>query len=150
MKQSDRCRGVMSCFPCASSASVDPGVTGSPVHAGPPTALQRRGPEPGTWGCIYLPSPEQCNCYSELMTSFGDTRLLIIRLFPARQFLEVPDGHRAPVPTQSCSSGSQSDPTSVTTPLSSVSLSPSPCSSPYSVCNSPPKPDTAHAPLPQG
>uniref|UniRef100_A0A3P8VP12 Protein FAM117A-like n=1 Tax=Cynoglossus semilaevis TaxID=244447 RepID=A0A3P8VP12_CYNSE len=42
-------------------------------------------------------------------------------------FLEVPDGHRAPVPPQSCSSGSQSDPTSATTPLSSVSLSPSPC-----------------------
>ncbi|CDQ59300.1 unnamed protein product [Oncorhynchus mykiss] len=38
--------------------------------------------------------------------------------------LEVPDGHRAPVPPLSCSSGSQSDPS--TTPLSPT---PSPCSS---------------------
>uniref|UniRef100_A0A4W5M440 Family with sequence similarity 117 member Aa n=1 Tax=Hucho hucho TaxID=62062 RepID=A0A4W5M440_9TELE len=38
------------------------------------------------------------------------------------QILEVPDGHRAPVPPLSCSSGSQSDPS--TTPLSPT---PSPC-----------------------
>ncbi|XP_054625185.1 protein FAM117A-like isoform X2 [Dunckerocampus dactyliophorus] len=43
------------------------------------------------------------------------------------QFLEVPDGHRAPVPPQSCSSGSQSDPASVT-PHSLSSASSSPCS----------------------
>ncbi|KAI3365282.1 hypothetical protein L3Q82_010370 [Scortum barcoo] len=41
-----------------------------------------------------------------------------------RQLLEVPDGHRAPVPPQSCSSGSQSDP--ATTLSSSSSSSPSP------------------------
>nr|XP_057917719.1 protein FAM117A-like [Doryrhamphus excisus] len=41
------------------------------------------------------------------------------------QFLEVPDGRRAPVPPQSCSSGSQSDPASMTPPsLSSASSSP--------------------------
>ncbi|XP_051925421.1 protein FAM117A-like [Hippocampus zosterae] len=41
------------------------------------------------------------------------------------QLLEVPDGHRAPVPPQSCSSGSQSDSTSATPPSpSSVSSSP--------------------------
>uniref|UniRef100_A0A8C2ZDX9 Family with sequence similarity 117 member Ab n=1 Tax=Cyclopterus lumpus TaxID=8103 RepID=A0A8C2ZDX9_CYCLU len=40
-------------------------------------------------------------------------------LFPSYQLLEVPDGHRAPVPPQSCSSGSQSD--MATTPFSSSS-----------------------------
>ncbi|XP_061911687.1 protein FAM117A-like isoform X2 [Entelurus aequoreus] len=44
------------------------------------------------------------------------------------QFLEVPDGHRAPVPPQSCSSGSQSDPASVSPPSPSSSASSSPCS----------------------
>uniref|UniRef100_A0A668AVZ7 Protein FAM117A-like n=1 Tax=Myripristis murdjan TaxID=586833 RepID=A0A668AVZ7_9TELE len=57
------------------------------------------------------------------------------------QLLEVPDGHRAPVPPQSLSSGSQSDPS--TTPLSqpcssSSSTSSSPCSSPTYLSNSPP------------
>ncbi|KAJ0015954.1 hypothetical protein NQD34_014244 [Periophthalmus magnuspinnatus] len=48
---------------------------------------------------------------------------------PALQkFLEVPDGHRAPIPSHSCSSGSQSDQAS--TPLSSSSTSSSPCCSP--------------------
>uniref|UniRef100_A0A3B4AL81 Family with sequence similarity 117 member Aa n=1 Tax=Periophthalmus magnuspinnatus TaxID=409849 RepID=A0A3B4AL81_9GOBI len=45
-----------------------------------------------------------------------------------KQFLEVPDGHRAPIPSHSCSSGSQSDQAS--TPLSSSSTSSSPCCSP--------------------
>lgn len=45
---------------------------------------------------------------------------------PQHRLLEVPDGHRAPVPPQSCSSGSQSDP--ATTPLSSSSFSSSPSS----------------------
>ncbi|CAB1312123.1 unnamed protein product [Coregonus sp. 'balchen'] len=45
--------------------------------------------------------------------------------------LEVPDGHRAPVPPQSCSSGSQSDPS--TTPLSPTPCSFSPSMSPSSV-----------------
>uniref|UniRef100_A0A3B5QC82 Glucocorticoid-induced transcript 1 protein-like n=1 Tax=Xiphophorus maculatus TaxID=8083 RepID=A0A3B5QC82_XIPMA len=44
--------------------------------------------------------------------------------------LEVPDGHRAPVPLHSCSSGSQSD--RATTPLSSSSNCSSPCASPPS------------------
>ncbi|XP_029934357.1 protein FAM117A-like isoform X2 [Myripristis murdjan] len=57
------------------------------------------------------------------------------------RLLEVPDGHRAPVPPQSLSSGSQSDPS--TTPLSqpcssSSSTSSSPCSSPTYLSNSPP------------
>ncbi|XP_077407901.1 protein FAM117A-like isoform X2 [Vanacampus margaritifer] len=53
------------------------------------------------------------------------------------QLLEVPDGHRAPAPPLSCSSGSQSDPASVTPPSPS-SASPSPCSSPSPASASPP------------
>ncbi|XP_008281806.1 glucocorticoid-induced transcript 1 protein-like isoform X1 [Stegastes partitus] len=62
---------------------------------------------------------------------------------PQQRLLEVPDGHRAPVPLQSCSSGSQSDP--ATTPLSSSSTSSSPCSSPNYVCTS--QSNSADAPL---
>ncbi|XP_077595707.1 protein FAM117A-like isoform X2 [Stigmatopora nigra] len=47
------------------------------------------------------------------------------------QLLDVPDGHRAPFPPQSRSSGSQSDPASITPPSPS-SISSSPCSSPTS------------------
>uniref|UniRef100_A0A3Q2QGD5 Protein FAM117A-like n=1 Tax=Fundulus heteroclitus TaxID=8078 RepID=A0A3Q2QGD5_FUNHE len=47
---------------------------------------------------------------------------------PQHRLLEVPDGHRAPVPLHSCSRNSQSD--FATTPLSSSSTSSSPCSSP--------------------
>ncbi|XP_019738974.1 protein FAM117A-like isoform X2 [Hippocampus comes] len=53
------------------------------------------------------------------------------------QLLEVPDGHRAPVPPQSCSSGSQSDPASATPPSPS-SASPSPGSSPASAADDAP------------
>ncbi|XP_043959245.1 glucocorticoid-induced transcript 1 protein-like [Gambusia affinis] len=49
---------------------------------------------------------------------------------PQHRLLEVPDGHRAPVPLHSCSSGSQSD--RATTPLSSSSTCSSPCASPPS------------------
>ncbi|XP_029978439.1 protein FAM117A-like isoform X2 [Sphaeramia orbicularis] len=49
--------------------------------------------------------------------------------------LEVPDGHRAPVPPQSSSTGSQSDP--ATTLLSSSSTSSSPCSPPAYISTSP-------------
>ncbi|XP_027857542.1 glucocorticoid-induced transcript 1 protein-like [Xiphophorus couchianus] len=49
---------------------------------------------------------------------------------PQHRLLEVPDGHRAPVPLHSCSSGSQSD--RATTPLSSSSNCSSPCASPPS------------------
>lgn len=52
-----------------------------------------------------------------------------------QRFQEVPDGRRAPLPSQSCSSGSQSD--QATTPLSSSSTS-SPCSSPTNISTSPP------------
>ncbi|XP_060950967.1 glucocorticoid-induced transcript 1 protein-like [Limanda limanda] len=55
-------------------------------------------------------------------------------LHPQHRLLEVPDGHRAPVPRLSCSSGSQSDP--ITPTLSSCS--PSPCSSPCYISSSPP------------
>uniref|UniRef100_A0A3Q3VS55 Uncharacterized protein n=1 Tax=Mola mola TaxID=94237 RepID=A0A3Q3VS55_MOLML len=55
--------------------------------------------------------------------------------------LEVPDGHRAPVPPQSCSSGSQSDYT--TTPLSSSSLSSSPSPSPTYNSTFPPNSEEA-------
>lgn len=51
---------------------------------------------------------------------------------PPHRLLEVPDGHRAPVPLHSCSSGSQSDHAS--TPLSSSSTCSSPCSSPRPNC----------------
>ncbi|KAM3591909.1 uncharacterized protein V6R79_009361 [Siganus canaliculatus] len=67
---------------------------------------------------------------------------------PHHRLLEIPDGHRAPVPPHSCSSGSQSDP--ATTPLSSSSCSSSsPSSSPISpptyISTSPP--DSEDAPL---
>ncbi|XP_028990679.1 protein FAM117A-like isoform X2 [Betta splendens] len=54
---------------------------------------------------------------------------------PEHGLLDVPDGHRAPVPPHSCSSGSQSDP--ITTPLCSSPTS-SPCNSPISTSTSPP------------
>uniref|UniRef100_A0A3P9CCE1 Family with sequence similarity 117 member Aa n=1 Tax=Maylandia zebra TaxID=106582 RepID=A0A3P9CCE1_9CICH len=60
--------------------------------------------------------------------------------FLSRQLLEVPDGHRAPVPLQSCSSGSQSDPPT-TPPPSSSSTSSSPSSSPNDICTSQPNSD---------
>nr|XP_046233709.1 protein FAM117A [Scatophagus argus] len=62
---------------------------------------------------------------------------------PQQRLLDVPDGHRAPVPPQSCSSGSQSDP--ATTPLSSSSQSSSPTSPPTYLSASPP--NTEDAPL---
>ncbi|KAJ4940918.1 hypothetical protein JOQ06_027209 [Pogonophryne albipinna] len=62
---------------------------------------------------------------------------------PQHRLLEVPDGHRAPVPPQSCSSGSQSDP--ATTLLSS-----SPSSSPTNFSNSPPDPEDAPLDVQQG
>lgn len=62
---------------------------------------------------------------------------------PAYQkFLEVPDGRRAPVPSQSCSSGSQSDRT--TTPLSSSSASSSPSCSLTDTSTSPPTSEDLH------
>ncbi|XP_047466085.1 glucocorticoid-induced transcript 1 protein-like isoform X2 [Mugil cephalus] len=64
---------------------------------------------------------------------------------PQQRLLEVPDGHRAPVPLQSCSSGSQSD--AATTPLSSSSTSSSPCSSPS--CTGASQPSAADAPAEQ-
>ncbi|XP_034426212.1 protein FAM117A-like isoform X1 [Hippoglossus hippoglossus] len=67
-------------------------------------------------------------------------------LHPQHRLLEVPDGHRAPVPPLSCSSGSQSDPT--TTTLSSSS--PSPCSSPSYISSSPPNSEEAPVDLHQG
>ncbi|XP_057682658.1 protein FAM117A-like [Corythoichthys intestinalis] len=63
------------------------------------------------------------------------------------QLLDVPDGHRAPVPTQSRSSGSQSDPASVTPPSPS-SISSSPCSSPTSA--SPPEAEDASLDMHKG
>ncbi|TKS89832.1 Protein FAM117A [Collichthys lucidus] len=60
------------------------------------------------------------------------------------RLLEVPDGHRAPIPPQSCSSGSQSDP--ATTPLSSSSSSCSPTSSPPTYISISP-PNTEDVPL---
>ncbi|XP_040885426.1 protein FAM117A isoform X2 [Toxotes jaculatrix] len=67
---------------------------------------------------------------------------------PQHRLLEVPDGHRAPVPPQSCSSGSQSDP--ATTPLSSYSTSPSPCCSPNYTSTSLPSSEDAPLDLHQG
>ncbi|KAM9426056.1 protein FAM117A-like isoform 2-T2 [Pholidichthys leucotaenia] len=49
---------------------------------------------------------------------------------------EIPDGHRAPVPQQSRSSGSQSDPAA--TPPSPSSSTSSPCSSPNCICTAQP------------
>ncbi|KAM8729928.1 protein FAM117A [Acanthopagrus schlegelii] len=64
---------------------------------------------------------------------------------PQHRLLEVPDGHRAPVPPQSCSSGSQSDP--ITTPLS---FSSSPSSPPTYISTSPPSSEDAPLDLHQG
>ncbi|XP_056143461.1 protein FAM117A-like isoform X2 [Lampris incognitus] len=44
------------------------------------------------------------------------------------EFLEAPDGHRAPVPAQRCSSGSQSDPSPAPMDPALLSPSQSPCS----------------------
>nr|XP_020479046.1 protein FAM117A-like [Monopterus albus] len=62
---------------------------------------------------------------------------------PQHRLLDVPDGHRAPLPLQSCSSGSQSDPT--TTPLCSPSSCSSPCFSPNYI--SPCSPKSEDTPL---
>ncbi|XP_034415087.1 protein FAM117A [Cyclopterus lumpus] len=63
-------------------------------------------------------------------------------LHPPHRLLEVPDGHRAPVPPQSCSSGSQSDmattPFSSSSSFSSSSYSSSSSSSPTNISTSPP------------
>ncbi|XP_034563791.1 protein FAM117A-like [Notolabrus celidotus] len=67
---------------------------------------------------------------------------------PQPRLLEVPDGHRAPVPPQSCSSGSQSDP--ATTPLSSSSSSSSPSSPPIYISTSPTISEDAPSELQQG
>uniref|UniRef100_A0A8D3E0M4 Cytochrome c oxidase subunit NDUFA4-like n=1 Tax=Scophthalmus maximus TaxID=52904 RepID=A0A8D3E0M4_SCOMX len=67
-------------------------------------------------------------------------------LHPQHRLLEIPDGHRAPVPPQSCSSGSQSDP--ATTPLSSSSSSP--CSSPNYISISLPNSQDVPVDLHQG
>ncbi|XP_029311619.1 protein FAM117A-like [Cottoperca gobio] len=69
---------------------------------------------------------------------------------PQHRLLEVPDGHRAPFPPQSCSSGSQSDP--ATTPLSSSSSSSSssPSSSPTNLSSAPPGIEDAPLDLHQG
>lgn len=69
--------------------------------------------------------------------------MFICQPSPAHQrFLEVPDGRRAPVPSQSCSSGSQSD--QATTPLSSSSACSSPCPSPTDISASPPASEDSH------
>lgn len=69
--------------------------------------------------------------------------MFICQPSPAHQrFLEVPDGRRAPFPSQSCSSGSQSD--QATTPLSSSSASSSPCCSPTNISTSPPASEDLH------
>lgn len=63
--------------------------------------------------------------------------------------LDVPDGHRAPVPLQSSSSsGSQSDAT--TTPLSSSSMSSSPSPPPADTSTFPPNPEDAPLDMRQG
>ncbi|KAF6732026.1 Protein FAM117A [Oryzias melastigma] len=53
---------------------------------------------------------------------------------PSTHFLEIPDGHRAPIPSNGSSSGSHSDRT--ITPISPSSTSSSPFSSPSYVCTS--------------
>ncbi|RVE59558.1 hypothetical protein OJAV_G00189380 [Oryzias javanicus] len=55
-------------------------------------------------------------------------------LLPQHRFLEIPDGHRAPIPSNGSSSGSHSDRT--ITPISPSSTSSSPFSSPSYVCTS--------------
>lgn len=72
-------------------------------------------------------------------------RLSLINSLSSGQLLEVPDGHRAPIPPQSCSSGSQSDP--ATTPQSTTS-SPSP---PLTyICSLSPNSEGVHPDMHQG
>lgn len=63
-------------------------------------------------------------------------------MHPQPRLLEVPDGHRAPVPLQRCSSGLETEPTS-STHFSSSSASSSPCASPDCIATSPPNPGDA-------
>ncbi|KAK2820371.1 hypothetical protein Q5P01_023330 [Channa striata] len=67
---------------------------------------------------------------------------------PQHRLLDVPDGHRAPVPPHSCSSGSQSDP--ATTPLCSSPTSPSPRTSPSCISTSPLNSEDTHLNVHQG
>ncbi|XP_034049503.1 protein FAM117A-like isoform X2 [Thalassophryne amazonica] len=64
------------------------------------------------------------------------------------RLLEVPDGHRAPVPPQSCSTGCQS--CHISTPLSPSPTSSSPCSSPTNISTFSPSPKDVLADLHQG
>ncbi|KAF3853584.1 hypothetical protein F7725_014272 [Dissostichus mawsoni] len=76
--------------------SAHPHPPGPPVYSGPPLRCSVEGLNQELEG-MFICQPAH----------------------PQHRLLEVPDGHRAPVPPQSCSSGSQSDP--ATTPLSSSS-----------------------------
>ncbi|KAG5854790.1 hypothetical protein ANANG_G00041480 [Anguilla anguilla] len=74
----------------------------APQQADAPPAPQRGGAQPGAGGVFVCGTPDE-----------------------QHRFLEVPDGHKAPVPPQSCSSGgSQSDPSPAL-----LSTTSSPCSS---------------------
>lgn len=66
------------------------------------------------------------------------------------QLLDVPDGHRAPVPLQSSSSSSGSQSDATTTPLSSSSMSSSPSPPPADTSTFPPNPEDAPLDMRQG
>lgn len=119
-----------------------PGVSGShdkDLHSGYPHGNSHLGTTPP----IPIPFAPLTTLVPRLRCSVEGLNqelegMFICQSSPAQhRLLEVPDGRRAPIPSQSCSSGSQSD--LATTPPSSSSTSSSPCCSPTSVSTSPPE-----------
>ncbi|XP_056153753.1 protein FAM117A-like isoform X1 [Lampris incognitus] len=89
--------------------------------------LQESQPVPIPLGPLSRLAP-RLRCSVEGLNQELEGMLVSVTTQHQRRLLEVPDGHRAPVPTQSCSSASQSD--ALTTSLSeSFSNSSSPSSS---------------------
>lgn len=98
----------------------------------------------GTTQPIPIPRPALSALTAQLCSSVEGLNQELEGMFisppphPQHRVLEVPDGHRAPIPPHSCSSGSQCD---------IAAMSPSPCCSPNGV--STPKPQFADVPSDQ-
>lgn len=133
----------------------------SPVNTGSSPALQCRGTQPGAGSHVNLPVTthaaqgngllQHTKCVKRLHAKQLhklNTIAFFFLLSSSCQLLDVPDGHRAPVPLQSSSSGSQSDAT--TTPLSSSSMSSSPSPPPADASTFPPNSEDAPLDMQQG
>ncbi|CAN9509223.1 unnamed protein product [Ophioblennius macclurei] len=103
----------------------------------------------GTTQPIPIPRPALATLTTQLCSSVEGLNQELEGMFisppphPQLRLLEVPDGHRAPIPPQSCSNGSQCD----LAALSLTSASSSPCCSPNDI--STPKPNFTDIPLDQ-